>query len=134
MLNHLISLAEKKTTDIVMNSEYVTSVVLTGLLVVFTALLLLVLFVYFFGKVFNKKNEETVKLNVVQLENKSIQPKIEVEEGISDEVVAVITASIAAISSEHSDGSSYAIKSIKQVKSNRMAWAFAGLQDNTKPF
>ena len=103
MLNHLISLAEKKTTDIVMNSEYVTSVVLTGLLVVFTALLLLVLFVYFFGKVFNKKNEKPVQLNEVQLPNKSIQPKIEVEEGISDEVVAVITASIAAISSEHSD-------------------------------
>lgn len=78
-----------------------------------------------FFKKSNKNKSEAVEMN---------NSKPEIESGISDEIIAVITAAIAAMSSAASDGKTLAIKSIKQVKPARNSWAFAGLLDNTRPF
>ncbi len=118
-----------------MNSEFIMSVVFTGLTVVFIGLLLLVFFVWLFGKFFTKKPPtKKVSKPVEKVQVKSSQlsaPKI--ENGISDEVVAVISAAIAAMSS--ADGKTFAIRSIKATKATgRSAWATAGVVDNTRPF
>jgi len=130
MLTQFISLS---ANEHVMNSEYVSSVVVTGLLVVFTVLVLLVLFVTFLGSFFKKNNKPMNKIENVK--KKQVIPQTKIEKGVSNEVIAVITAAIAAMSSESSNGNTtYAIKSIKQVKPKRLAWSFAGLQENTRPF
>jgi len=131
MLAQLVTLASKKSEQ-VMDATFVSSVVITGLVVVFVVLILLVLFVSAFGLFFKKNSKPS---NQADAEKKKIilpQPKI--EKGINNEIIAVIAATIAAMSSSSADGKSYTIKSIKQVKPKRSPWAFAGLQDNTRPF
>ena len=56
----------------------------------------------------------------------------EIEDGIEEEVVAVIAAAIAAMGA--SSGKKLALRSIKTAKSSRSAWAAAGIADNTRPF
>lgn len=51
--------------------------------------------------------------------------------GVSDEIVAVIAASVAAMAPE---GKQYRIKSVSRVRSQRPVWAAAGLAENTRPF
>lgn len=118
-----------------MNSEFIMSVVFTGLTVVFIGLLLLVFFVWLFGKFFTKKPSlKKVSKPTEKIQVQTSQPSApKVENGISDEVVAVISAAIAAMSSE--DGKTFAIRSIKSTKSTgRSAWATAGVVNNTRPF
>ena len=57
---------------------------------------------------------------------------MEVEDGISEEVVAAIAAAVAVMMS--SDGKAYQLRSIKRTGKNRPAWSIAGIQDNTRPF
>lgn len=135
-MNLLTSLFAVKTVD--MNAEYVASVVITGLTVVFVGLLLLVIFVSLFGTFFNKSNngkkkvEPTTKAEKTPTQTKSVPTPV-IEDGISDEVVAVITAAISAMSSA-SGGKVLAVRSIRQQKTLRPAWANAGILENTRPF
>lgn len=55
-----------------------------------------------------------------------VQPKIDM--GISEEVIAVISAAVAAM------GGGYTLRSVKRAKPARSAWATAGLMQNTQPF
>ena len=123
-----------------MSGELVGTVVFTGLVVVFVALILLVLFVSLFGKIFDyinmpkekkqKLNSESEKDNVIN--NLSAVP--DVEDGISDEIVAVISAAVATLNS-NSNGITYSVKSIKKSdNSSRRAWANAGIMENSRPF
>ncbi|MFA5657947.1 MAG: OadG family transporter subunit [Oscillospiraceae bacterium] len=138
-MNILTSLFAANTVD--MNSEYVASVVFTGLTVVFAGLILLVIFVSLFGSFFKKKQEPKKKAEIVQknstaVSSKSVQKHAfspVIESGISEEVVAVISAAIAAMSAS-SDGKILSVRSIRQVKPLRPAWATAGVLENTKPF
>lgn len=107
------------------------AVVVTGLVVVFAALVLLVGAVSCFN-LFKKKEKSQPSAQTAKTVKTSSTPAPIIEEGISDEVVAVISAAIAAMTSE--SGKSFAIRSIKQSKPQRPVWAFAGLQDNTRPF
>ena len=119
-----------------MNAENVAAVVITGLVVVFSGLVLLIAFVSFLGLFFKNKDKPKVNGNVpVKTENKNnnVGPALIVEEGISDEIVAVIAAAIAAMGAK--TGKKLAIRSVKNAtNSNYSAWASAGRQDNTKPF
>ena len=137
MFLQIFTILSNQTKEITMNTEFVASVVITGLVVVFVGLLLLVAFVSAFGKFFNRtKKPNTKQVNKqssIVLEKKST-PQPEIENGISDEVIAVITAAVATISSSASDGKTFSIKSIKQAKPLRNSWANAGLVDNTRPF
>lgn len=116
-----------------MDLGYVVTVVITGLFIVFLALALLIGFVTLLGKAFNIKKKPTNSNNSGS-NSKTVTDNSapSIENGVSDEVVAVIAAAIAAMSA---DGKSYAIRSIKKSRNGtRPVWATAGIQENTRPF
>ena len=55
-----------------------------------------------------------------------------IENGIDEEIVAVISAAVAAMSS--GSGKKIALKSVKYAKPSRPIWANAGIAENTRPF
>lgn len=54
-----------------------------------------------------------------------------VQNGISDEVVAVIAAAVASMAPE---GTHYAVRSVSRARGDRPVWAAAGLAESTRPF
>lgn len=138
MMNLMSSLLADNVT---MNFEYVASVVITGITVVFIGLILLVIILSLFGlisklrtsankKAESKKADKTDDTLSVKVQTASTAPVV--EDGIEEEIVAVISAAIAEISAK--SGKKLALKSIKAAKPQRTAWAAAGLIDNTRPF
>lgn len=130
-----------KGTDRNLDSGTISSVVITGIVVVFIGLILLILFVSIYGKIFEtianrKSNKSKQKIDSVNpAPNKVAEtPKSApvVEDGVDEEVVAVITAAIAAMSDK--SGKKMVLKSIKNSKPARPAWANAGIVENTRPF
>ncbi|MBR4554018.1 MAG: OadG family protein [Ruminococcus sp.] len=138
-----------KGSDKKLDGGTITSVVITGLTVVFIGLILLILFVSIYGKAFdffNKKKAAKAKAeSEAKLKEaakgapvpkaavvKSDTPAPVVEDGIGDEVVAVIAAAIAAMGA--ANGKKLALRSIKTAKGARSAWASAGAVENTRPF
>ena len=110
----------------------------TGIIVVFSALIVLVVIFWAFGKIMenigtprekkNKKEEPLVP---------SASPKlVEVvsDDGLSDEVVAAITGAVSVILSEEGNNGSFVIKSIKRTRQTSSAWGTAGVIENTRPF
>lgn len=122
----------------------VASVVITGLVVVFIALVLLIFFVFLYGKIFDAINNNSAKkaeakakaaAEKVREEQKAVAkpaPAMTVESGIEEETVAVIMAAISAMSSE--SGKRLVLKSVKTAKPQRPVWSTAGIADNTRPF
>ena len=117
----------------------VASVVITGLVVVFIGLVLLILLVSIYGKIFDvingraaRKAEEAEKAAEAAKPEpiKAVAPVV--EDGIEEETVAVIMAAISAMSSE--EGKKLVLKSVKTAKPQRPAWSTAGIIDNTRPF
>lgn len=121
----------------------VASVVITGLVVVFIGLILLILLVSIYGKIFDvinsraaRKAEEAKKAAeaakaVAKPEPVKVAAPV-VEDGIEEETVAVIMAAISAMSS--AEGKKLVLKSVKTAKPQRPAWSTAGIIDNTRPF
>lgn len=116
-----------------------SKVVLTGFVVVFAMLLLLILIIKIYSTIVSKalnsgKKKEKVKVDapLPVAQKKSVAPPpVAVEsEGISDEVVAVISAAVATM---YGSSEKAKIKSIKK-SGDRSAWANAGVIDNTRPF
>ncbi len=114
------------------------TVILSGISIVFLVLVILTLIVMAFGKIMdsavnakkNNKSDDPVK--AASPAPKAAPAQI-VEDGISDEVVAVISASIAAVLG----GSGFAIHSVRRAKETargRSVWSLAGMQQNTSPF
>ncbi len=128
--------------DIDMNFEYVASVVITGITVVFIGLILLVVILLLFGliskvrrKAAGKKvrTDSEIKADKVLLPSEEISSAVpEIEDDIEEEIVAVISAAIAHMSAK--SGKKLTLKSVKTAKPQRTAWAAAGLIDNTRPF
>ena len=144
-----------------MDTSYVVTVVFAGIFVVFLGLLIIIGIVYLMsaitklvGKistklgpkiaVINEKKaaKKAAKLAAKQAEKETVAPEKSasvatntapvVEQGISEEIVAVISAAVASMSS---DGKGFTIRGIKKAKkTGRSAWANAGLQDNTRAF
>lgn len=121
----------------------VASVVITGIVVVFIGLVLLILLVSIYGKIFDvinnraaRKAEEAKK--AAEAEKAAAKPepvKVAapvVEDGIEEETVAVIMAAISAMSS--AEGKKLVLQSVKTAKPQRPAWSTAGIIDNTRPF
>lgn len=121
----------------------VASVVITGIVVVFIGLVLLILLVSIYGKIFDvinsraaRKAEEAKKAAeaakaVAKPEPIKVAAPV-VEDGIEEETVAVIMAAISAMSS--AEGKKLVLKSVKTAKPQRPAWSTAGIIDNTRPF
>lgn len=124
--------------------------IIVGFTVVFIGLILLVTIFSIMGLIFKsvskssakkeeKKKAKTDKKSsekktvVTEKKEESVAPVPVVEDGISDEIVAVIAAAIASMS----DGETrYAVRSIKKTRNigGRPAWAMAGIRENTSSF
>ncbi|MCM1299169.1 MAG: OadG family protein [[Eubacterium] siraeum] len=115
------------------------STLITGLVVVFMILALLVFFLWAMGKIMNikkkpkeaPKQEEAVKAAAVSAPAPQI-PEEEYEED-DGEIIAVIAAAIAAYG--ESEGKQYRVASVKRKdRSLRSSWSAAGISENTRPF
>ncbi|MBC8584449.1 OadG family protein [Youxingia wuxianensis] len=116
-------------------------VIVTGLVIVFLALVGLTLVVMLLGKILysiSGGSKKTPEKKVQEAPKQApapkampVKPAMVVEEGIGDEIVAVIAAAVAAMSG---DGKQFALRSVKRVKEARSSWCTAGLVQNTQPF
>lgn len=120
----------------------VASVVITGLVVVFLALIILIVAVSVIGKIFTaidnkKKSPQTDDKSITNVSESTKSDSTEVvlqvsSEDDSDEVVAVITAAIAAVMQSEGNKKPFVIKSVKRVSGVRNVWNQAGLIENTQ--
>lgn len=130
-----LSLAEKGITS--------AKVVLTGFIIVFLMLILLIFIIKIYSAIVSSaqnagskskkkavKQTETVTKAVTDTASAPVVQTS--DDGVSDEVVAVISAAVAAM---YDSPSKARIKSIKKSSNGgRSAWANAGVLDNTRPF
>ena len=118
-------------------------VLLTGFVVVFSVLLLLIAIIKIYGTiVYNietgakkskkekaeQKSKETPAAKQINTTPLKTQPQ---SEGVPEEVVAVIAAAVIAM---YGSENKVRIKSIAKSPSSRSNWAMAGIIDNTRPF
>lgn len=112
---------------------------ITGLLVVFVILGLLILLFWLMGTFFKSMDEK--KKNKAQAAKAAepapaaapVEEAAEDEAEDDDEIMAVISAAIAAYSEQ--DGKNYTIKNVRRKDGRaRSAWSLAGIGDNTRPF
>lgn len=119
------------------------SMLLTGFTIVFAVLLFLIFIIWAYGKIITtviKKSEESKAKKAEAEKSKTtkeekpavntVAPVKPVTNGVSDEVVAVISA---AVYSMYGSTEKVKIKSIKK-STGRSAWANAGVINNTRPF
>ncbi len=118
-------------------------IALTGILVVFLILAILIFIFWLMGTIFKavdksknaraeakKKAEAEKNAASVQAVQTEQAEQAEAEEESSDEeIVAVISAAIAAYTEQ-----GFTIKSIRKHTSGRSAWSTAGISENTRPF
>lgn len=136
------SIAQQQLAD----PDYWSSVgiiTLTGILVVFLILAILIFVFWLMGTIFttidkNKAKKAEAAKAAAAVEAAKNTPAVEEvaaveEDDADDEIIAVISAAIAAYSEQ--DGKSYEIRSIKRKDNKtRSAWSLAGIGDNTRPF
>ena len=117
---------------------------LTGILVVFLILAILIFFFWLMGTIFkavdkSKQEKKAAAQPAVKPETPAVQ---EAEEAVSaqevtdseEEIVAVISAAVAAYAA--AEGTSYSIRSIKKHADKRVrsAWNMAGISGNMQKF
>ncbi|MDE5564304.1 MAG: OadG family protein [Oscillospiraceae bacterium] len=129
-------------------------VTLAGLGIVLAALVLLIVVIFIFGKIFEAINSNKQKKDAAAAAAKApktapkktpapapIKPTAAVPVKVpdtadDDEVIAVISAVVAMMS--EADGTAYRVKSVKPaggtVMSGRSAWAMDGRRQNVSPF
>lgn len=130
--------------DLTMAEKGITSakVVLTGFVVVFAVLVLLIVIISIYSSIIQaaqnsgKKKQEKVVENVKATTTDKVEAPVETvapvaQDGISEEVIAVISAAVATM---YGSPEKAKIKSIKKSDGGRSAWANAGLLNNTRPF
>lgn len=135
-----------KASDKDLGGGTIVSVVITGIVVVFIGLIILILLVSVYGSIFDSLNRKKAEKQKAELEAKAREnaptqkaapmpaetaPPV-IEDGIEEEIVAVITAAIAAMSA--GSGKKLMLRSISTAKGSRNAWAAAGIAENTRPF
>lgn len=116
--------------------------VLTGLVIVFVALIALVLIVMVFGKVsasLTGKAQAAKKVSEAPKAPAPVRaaapaPQAAPAGDDMDEIAAVITAALAMVLAQEGSGKSYVVKSIKRVRNGGSAWRGAGLSENVRPF
>ncbi len=128
---------------------FAITVLVTGILVVFLVLILLVLLIAIMGKVVSSISNQgssasggkaSTAPSVPAPKAAAPAPKTQAKpvvqsDDLGDDVIAVISAAIAAIMDEEGvPAGSYSVKSIKRAREARPAWAMAGMQQNTRPF
>lgn len=121
-----------KTGDLLSNAGMT---VLIGIVVVFSVLLILTFVFWLFGKVAGAGANKPAEAKPVAKAAPAAPaaPAPVVEDGIPEEVVAVIAAAVAAMS----DGNTrFAVRRISASRPSGMrpVWAAAGIAENTRPF
>ena len=118
-------------------------VILTGFVVVFAVLLLLIIIIKIYSAIVNKAQSTGFKAkkkvetpgkpeeSVTKAEPVKEQPVQTQTDGIPEEVIAVISAAVATM---YGGKDKVRIKSVKKSGSKRSAWANAGVIENTRPF
>ena len=129
-----------------MEMSYVIAVVITGLVVVFLGLILLIAFISIIGAIFKKLNQrpkapaKSAAPAAVKPVPKAVSQPVAAVAAASfdtddDEVIAVISAAVAMMSA--AEGKNYRVRSVKAASSKASggnAWASAGLRESTNPF
>lgn len=117
---------------------------ITGILVVFLILAILIFFFWLMGTIFKAIDKSKAEKKAAAAEEEKakiaaesvVQAAAVEEEAVDDdeEIVAVISAAIAAYA--EAEGTAYTIKSISRHKNARArsAWSMAGLSDNMRQF
>ena len=116
--------------------------VLTGLVVVFVALGLLILLLTIMGKVLGGTGKKPAPAKAAAPKAAPAAPApaqkpapvVTAADDIDGEIAAAITAALAVILAEEGSGKSYVVKSVKRVRSGKGAWGQAGLAENVRPF
>jgi len=123
------------------NWGLIGSTVVTGIVIVFLILAILIFFLWAMGKIFQgienskrKKAEQKAAQVTETAPAPVVQPEIEeVYEDDDDEIIAVISAAIAAYG--EAEGKQYRICGIKKrEKSQRSGWSAAGIAENMRSF
>ncbi len=107
---------------------------LIGVVVVFATLVVLTLIFILFGKVMHRPKKEAPAVPAPKPKPAAapkIAPTPAVQDGIPEEVVAVIAAAVASMAPE---GKRYAVRKVSRVREGRPVWAAAGLAESTRPF
>ncbi len=117
-------------------------ITITGILIVFCILAILIFFFWLLGTIFKgvdkkkKAKAEAAKAVAPAAAAPAPAPVEETAEVVDDsdeEIMAVISAAIAAYAEE--EGTSYTIRNVKRRDSRtRSAWSLAGIGENTRPF
>lgn len=118
-------------------------ITVTGILIVFFILALLIFFFWLMGTIFKGVDKrKNAKAEAAKAAKAAVAPApapAPVEEAAEDdadsdeEIMAVISAAIAAYAEE--EGTSYTIRNVKRRDSRtRSAWSLAGIGENTRPF
>lgn len=118
-------------------------ITVTGILVVFFILAILIFLFWLMGTVFQnidkskKAKAEAAKAAAAKAAPApapaAVEEVAEEDEDNDDEIMAVISAAIAAYAEE--EGTSYTIRDVKRRdKRARSAWSLAGIGENTRPF
>lgn len=120
------------------------NVTITGVALVFSMLVLLVLILIIFGKVsvalLNAAEKKAAKAREATLskmtedssDNQTVAAVINHEDGIGDEVIAVISAAVSTLYMGTSKKP--VIKAIKKSSGRRTSWGNAGVANNTRSF
>lgn len=131
-----LSMAEKTSVSI--------EILITGFVVVFAVLVLLILLISVYGTIVSKAEKAIADKKAAKEEaEKSAKEAVKVadvspvqapapvaENGLTDEVIAVIAAAVDAMYGQ----GTVKVKSIKRVPQSRPVWSTAGIMDNTRPF
>ena len=134
-------------TSVVPNTggEFTATVIIAGLGIVLSTLALLIVVFKLFGNIMEKsqqsKKKKQAQKQLRQMEQEvqaassvsaPIVEKSAVQEGISGEIIAAISAAVYAI-----EGPNAVVRSVTRKKSpvtSRNPWAQAAINDNTRPF
>ncbi|MEE1219334.1 MAG: OadG family transporter subunit [Ruminococcus sp.] len=119
--NQDLSLVEKVTVA--------AKVILTGFVVVFAVLVLLIFIIKGYSFAVNMVVNKPDKIKIS--DNSSVGSVVGVNNSIPEEIIAVIAS---AVSVMYSTDEKVRIKNVKKTDNQRSAWAKAGLFDNTRPF
>ena len=117
-------------------------IILSGLFVVFLALIILTFVVQIFGKILssfqNRKNKPKMnggvedKVGNAGGSSANIQAAVAAQKGsVPAEVIAVISAAVASMLGS---ASGFIVRSVTRSKGSRSAWSLSGLQEETRPF
>lgn len=111
----------------------VIGITITGLLVVFVALILLILCLYIIGgvSVFLKKRKEDKRQSRPKAKPaEPVQPEPIVDDSLEEETVAAITATVSLMIGQDKN---FRIQSIRTAQAG-VSWGAVGREEGTRPF